>query len=247
VLRGETIRRRGIFPAVDAVINEHTGRYSYGSSKRVFVMWHCDPACPRAHGKDPYDRDNPGFASGYRSDRGTAWTPLDVAGVLARGGQPPSCLCPECIVNLEIADPAAPGAASAPEPGSPAVPATAPAAGPAEDTGIGGSAAAPGGRSARTRFALTLTPPATDADFLDSCARLGDLLAALAGQVSDWAASLTALHLPAAVLDRLHQVSDSVIVARAAATWTAQAFGGEFAGARDVAARGLRFTGQDAT
>jgi hypothetical protein len=88
VLRGQLVRRRGIFPVTDVVLNDH-----------VFVVWHSDPACPRARGRERHDPGSPAAAYGYRSGRGMPWTPLDVAGVLASGGQPPSCLCPDCILT----------------------------------------------------------------------------------------------------------------------------------------------------
>jgi hypothetical protein len=117
VLRGELIRKRGIFPVTDTVINEHTaGYYGNGSSKRVHVMWHSDPACPRAQGKERYDPASPAIAYGFRSHHDTAWTPLDAAQALASGQQPPSCLCPHCITGLDTATPAAPATTPAHHP-----------------------------------------------------------------------------------------------------------------------------------
>jgi hypothetical protein len=240
VARGELVRRRGIFPVAGAVLSDHTGDYyGNGAGKRVSVVWHSDPACPRAQGRERYDPGSPGFAYGYRSGRDIPWTPLDVAQVLASGGQPPSCLCPDCIVNLDTGRPAVP-AAPGPDP------APGPAADPATGTSVPRSAAGPGGAPARSRFTVSLTAPGTDAEFLDSCLRLGDVLALLAGQLDAWAERLAALNLPMPVLSPLHQAADGLTAARAAAARAAQAFEDEFTGVRDVAARGLRFTGQDA-
>jgi hypothetical protein len=242
VLRGELVRRRGIFPVVDAVINGHTGNYyGNGSNKRVSVMWHSDPACPRAQGKERYDPGSPGFAYSFCSGRDVPWTPLDVAEVLASGGQPPSGLCPDCIVNLALDRPAAPVVTAAPEPD----PISGPAADPATGTSVPRSAAGPGGAPTRSRFVVNLSAPGTDAEFLDSCLQLGDVLTLLAGHLNTWAERLAALNLPEPVLSPLHQAADGLTAARAAVAQAAQAFEDEFTGARDVAACGLRFTGQD--
>jgi hypothetical protein len=242
VLRGELVRRRGIFPVVDAVINDHTGDYyGNGSNKRVSVVWHSDPACPRAQGKERHDPGSPGFAYGYRSGRDIPWTPLDVAEVLADGGQPPSCLCLDCIVNLDPDRPAMPVATAAPEPEPP----PSPAADPATGTRVPRSAAGPSAALARSRFTVSLTAPGTDAEFLDSCLRLGGVLALLAGQLGAWAERLAVLNLPQQVLDPLRQAGDGLTAARAAAARAAQAFEDEFTDVRHVAARGLRITGQD--
>ena len=97
-----------------------------------------------------------------------------------------------------------------------------------------------------TRYAINLEPPATDGEFLESCVELGDVLKSLAEQISNWADGLGALNLPASVLNPLHQVSEGITDAAAGATQAAKAFEDEFEDARDVAARGMHFTGQDA-
>jgi hypothetical protein len=101
-------------------------------------------------------------------------------------------------------------------------------------------------RPVTTRLAIGLEPPATDAEFLQSCAQLGDMLRSLAGQVSDWADRLAALDLPAAVLDPLLEASDRLTGAADGTATAATAFADEFDDAREVAARGLRFTGHGA-
>jgi hypothetical protein len=97
-----------------------------------------------------------------------------------------------------------------------------------------------------TRYALNLEPPQTDGEFLESCVQLGDVLKSLAEEISNWADGLGALNLPQSVLNPLHQVSDGITDAAAGATQAAKAFEDEFEDARDVAARGMHFTGQDA-
>jgi hypothetical protein len=96
-----------------------------------------------------------------------------------------------------------------------------------------------------TRLAIGLELPGTDGKFLQSCAQLGAVLRSLAGQISDWADHLAALNLPASVLDRLLQASDRLTDAADGTAKAAAAFEEEFDEARDVAARGMRFTGQD--
>ncbi len=97
-----------------------------------------------------------------------------------------------------------------------------------------------------TRFVINLEPPATDGEFLESCVQLGDVLKSLADQIGEWADGLSALNLPQTVLNPLHQVSDGITDAAAGATQAATAFENEFEDARDVASRGMHFTGQDA-
>jgi hypothetical protein len=95
------------------------------------------------------------------------------------------------------------------------------------------------------RFALRLEPPATDEEFLGSCAAIGAALAALGGQVGAWADGLRALHFPAPVLSPLGQAADAIAAAGVGAGRAAAAFGDEFGDARDLAARGMHITGQD--
>jgi hypothetical protein len=147
-------------------------------------------------------------------------------------------------------DPAAGPAAPAAEPAAAADPAPAPA-------GTGPITAPPGARPApargrkeirtmRQRYSINLEPPATDAEFLESCVQLGDVLKALAGEVSNWADGLSGLHLPTSVLSPLHSLCEGIEEAATGATSAAKAFEDEFEDARDVAARGMHFTGQDA-
>src|SRR6266702_7462716 len=130
-------------------------------------------------------------------------------------------------------------------------PAPPPPAGPATTTAPDGAPAAPKGAERNTtimrhRYAINLERPGTDAEFLESCVQLGDVLKALAEEVSDWADSLSGLNLPQSVLAPLHLVSEGIEEAASGASQSAKAFEDEFEDARDVASRGMHFTGEDA-
>lgn len=101
-------------------------------------------------------------------------------------------------------------------------------------------------RKPMNRYAINLEHPTTDGEFLESCIQLGDVLKSLADQIGDWADGLSSLNLPASVLSPLHQVSEGITDAADGAAKAAAAFENEFEDARDVAARGMHFTGQDA-
>ena len=96
------------------------------------------------------------------------------------------------------------------------------------------------------RYSINLEAPTTDAEFLESCIQLGDVLKSLASEVSDWSEGLSGLHLPTSVLTPLHQLCEGIEEAATGASDAAKAFEDEFEDARDVASRGMHFTGQDA-
>ena len=98
----------------------------------------------------------------------------------------------------------------------------------------------------RQRHVINLERPSTDGEFLESCVQLADVLNVLAVEVADWADSLGGLNLPQSVLAPLHQVSEGINEAATGASQAAKAFEDEFEDARDVASRGMHFTGQDA-
>lgn len=154
-----------------------------------------------------------------------------------------------------------PGTDTGPDTGTPAAPAADPAAtsDPAAPAPAGAepASAPPGARSAprgarkeittmRHRYSVNLEHPSTDAEFLESCVQLGDVLKSLAEEVAEWADSLSGLNLPQSVLAPLHQVSEGIEEAATGAAQSAQAFEDEFEDARDVASRGMHFTGEDA-
>lgn len=112
ILRGNIVRERGIFAVID---RESSERVTWNGPARTnrHLLWHSDRACARAAGKTAWDGSNPQERKIYTYGRecedsyGRApWTALHVARVLAHGGQMPSELCPECIVNLDIDAPA---------------------------------------------------------------------------------------------------------------------------------------------
>lgn len=268
LIRGNIVRERGIRPVIQARTDPAPG----GSDRRTWLhlQWHCDPACPRADGKEPYDPASRPADShilyGATSEDGRPWTPLAVARVLAldlRSGwnrEWPRELCPDCITGPPVDFPApgprprpvpasepdaVPGPVSDPGPPvSPALAADNPAVMP--EPAIASSPACPvPGHHRPARFALRLEPPATDEEFLGSCAVIGAALAALAGEVAAWADGLGSLHFPASVTGPLGQAAGAIGDAGAGAGLAAAAFEDEFTGARGVAARGLRITGQD--
>ena len=292
-MRAETIRARGILPVIDSQSASYGG-YGAAGTNRIYLAWHSDPHCPRAAGKDRYDPGNrpPGIVYGYQPQGRAArplaqprWTVWDVADTLVSGEQPPSCLCPDCIVNLDPHRPVTLTAVTTPDPASLPGAATGADAGTSDsgapqqttaatrpgqarpgshEPGPGGTGhGTPGdpdhhpghlaqaGRSPRgtkpvtTRLAIGLERPATDGDFLQTCARLSGTLTSLARQLSDWADGLAALNLPAPVLDPLRQASDRLTDAADGTVKAAAAFEGEFGDARDLAARGMTITGQD--
>lgn len=94
-----------------------------------------------------------------------------------------------------------------------------------------------------TSYTIDLDLPATDAEFLASCVQLGDVLAALAGNIGTWADGLDGRDFPPSALNPLQQLGDGITHAASRATQAATAFEDEFQTARQVAARGLHFTG----
>lgn len=99
LLRAETIRARGIFP----VFRTEKGWRPADTDER-HVTWHSDPSCPRIGDDQPYDPAEHGPAHGYHTPRHGTWTTTDVALTLTRPGQPPSCLCKDCITGLPVQD-----------------------------------------------------------------------------------------------------------------------------------------------
>ncbi len=91
--------------------------------------------------------------------------------------------------------------------------------------------------------AAGLRPPATDAEFVESCARLAGLLRDLAGQLDGWTHALAGLNLPAPVLGPLHAASTAVDGAARHADHAREAFLTTFGAAHQTAASGLRITG----
>jgi hypothetical protein len=60
IRRAENVRRRGVFPVVDSELTSRS--WSGPSTTWKNVIWHADPDCPLAAGKDRYD--GTGYAHG---------------------------------------------------------------------------------------------------------------------------------------------------------------------------------------
>lgn len=256
IIRGNLVRERGIYPVIDHQSN-------WDRTARTYLTWHTDQACPRADGKDRYDPARPpdGLLYGYQPEYGQPpWTPLQIAAALAKGGQPPSEFCPDCITGLDTDAAPAPGPEPAPDTadtstrdkpdGIPAVNPPGPEAvtvpGKRESAPEAPPAPAmPGGRRRPARFALRLEPPASDEEFLASCDAIGTALTSLAGHLAAWTGGLRELHFPASIFGPLDQTADAVTGAAAGAARAAAAFEDEFSDARGIAARGMHITGQD--
>ncbi len=96
------------------------------------------------------------------------------------------------------------------------------------------------------RFAVNLEAPTSDAEFLESCVELGDVLKALASEIEDWAEGLKGMNLPRSVTQPLDSIAEGIEEAASGASEAAQSFEDEFEDAREVASRGMKITGQDA-
>ena len=90
---------------------------------------------------------------------------------------------------------------------------------------------------------LELEPPTTDVEFLTACLRLARLLRRLSDQAATWTAGLASLSMPARVLSPLESATGALGEAATAAE-AATALEDSLAQAREIAARGLRFTGE---
>ncbi len=96
------------------------------------------------------------------------------------------------------------------------------------------------------RFAVNLEAPTSDAEFLESCVELGDVLKALASEIEDWAEGLKGMNLPRSVTQPLDAIAEGIQEAASGAVDAAGSFEDEFEEAREVASRGMKITGQDA-
>ncbi|MFD0687352.1 hypothetical protein [Actinomadura fibrosa] len=117
------------------------------------------------------------------------------------------------------------------------------AAGPAR-TGRRGRA---GRARSRLRGAvpLNLEAPGTDVEFLDACADLLHMLRAVGVAVQDWTEEVSGRRLPSVVTGPLDTVSEGLVDGAACAALATMLFENWFAEAREVAAAGIEFTGDD--
>jgi hypothetical protein len=88
--------------------------------------------------------------------------------------------------------------------------------------------------------------PSTDSEFLAFCADLGPVLDSLASRMELWIAGLTQIGLPVQVTAPLSAAAEQIGDAAAAINRTAAAFSDLFEKPREIAARGMTFTGHDA-
>lgn len=91
-----------------------------------------------------------------------------------------------------------------------------------------------------------LEPPASDAEFLESCGQLAGVLREVAGELRGWVGELEGLNLPVHVVYPLRGVACALANAAAWVTQASETFRTEFRDARQAAASGLAITGADA-
>lgn len=226
---GRTARRAGQHAATTAR-RRWQARAANGAA--LPVLWRTTPTAPSASNGSAWP-DPPGNGGSAPAGNGAATSTGGTApsgSTVTAGGTTPAA--------------AAPGGASQPT-ATLADTGTA-SASPSTPTITSAPVGAERNRTPMNRYAINLEHPATDGEFLESCIQLGDVLKSLADQIGDWADGLSALNLPQSVLSPLHQVSEGITDAADGATKAATAFENEFEDARDVAARGMHFTGQDA-
>lgn len=96
------------------------------------------------------------------------------------------------------------------------------------------------------RFLINLEPPTSDEEFLSSCVEIGDVFRSIADEVEEWAEGVAALGLPSSVTSPLHQIPEAIVEAAQSATQAAARFEDEFEEPREIASRGMKFTGRDA-
>ncbi|MFC9975215.1 hypothetical protein ACFVH6_30405 [Spirillospora sp. NPDC127200] len=125
--------------------------------------------------------------------------------------------------------------------GTGAGPAAVPSAGPESTRPVHGAA-----RSTMSTFSLDLERPTTDAEFLETCIVLGDVLRGLSKSVEEWAGDVAGLGLPGQVTAPLEAVAEGIGDAATAVTRSATAFADIFEEPREIASRGMKFTGEEA-
>ncbi|GAA2631010.1 hypothetical protein SMC26_23675 [Actinomadura fulvescens] len=104
-------------------------------------------------------------------------------------------------------------------------------------------------RRARSRMRaavpLNLDAPGTDVEFLDACADLQQMLRGIGVAVEDWTDELMVRRLPSVVTGPLEQVSEGLVDGAACTALATALFENWFAEAREIAAAGIEFTGDD--
>ncbi|MFI6325105.1 hypothetical protein ACIBG8_46845 [Nonomuraea sp. NPDC050556] len=97
-----------------------------------------------------------------------------------------------------------------------------------------------------SQLIINIEPPTTDAEFLDDCRSIAGVMRALAEEIGEWASGVAALGIPQEVTNPLAGIADGLTAAADGAMQAATRFEDSFEEAREVAARGMTITGQDA-
>ncbi|TMQ79727.1 hypothetical protein ETD83_41965 [Actinomadura soli] len=92
---------------------------------------------------------------------------------------------------------------------------------------------------------LNLEAPDTDVEFLDACADLQQMLRGIGMAVEDWNEELAARRLPPIVTGPLENVHEGLVDGAACTALATLLFENWFAEAREIAAAGIEFTGDD--
>jgi hypothetical protein len=122
-----------------------------------------------------------------------------------------------------------------------------PSSGPATTpTATAPTSGAEGSTTTVARFGISLEPPTNDAEFLATLIDIGDMLKGVAEEIENWAEGITGMGLPSSVTTPLQAIPEGITEAAQGATRAAGAFEDEFEDAREVASRGMKFTGRDA-
>jgi hypothetical protein len=122
-----------------------------------------------------------------------------------------------------------------------------PSSGPATTpTTTAPTSGAEGSTTTVARFGISLEPPTNDAEFLATLIDIGDMLKGVAEEIENWAEGITGMGLPSSVTTPLQAIPEGITEAAQGATRAAGAFEDEFEDAREVASRGMKFTGRDA-
>lgn len=275
LVRGNIIRERGVYPVICSRKDpaRHGSDRRTWIDLQWHSDPAC-PLADGKEPYDPASRPAEAVVYGEKAEDGRPWTPLAIARVLAEGYEPPPDFCPRCITGMPVTIPVAgpepgpppepepeqasepeqpahpvpvPEPATAPDPAGDPEPAPVPDT-PAADPAPAANASPPRpvrGHRRPARFPLRREPPGTDEEFLASCSEISAALAAVAEQVAGWADGLRALRFPVSVTGPLARGAIALAVASTGAGRAAAVFEDEFGDARDVAARGLRITGQE--
>ncbi|WP_024934031.1 hypothetical protein [Actinomadura welshii] len=97
----------------------------------------------------------------------------------------------------------------------------------------------------RVAMPLNLDAPDTDVEFLEACADLQQMLRSIGVAVEDWNDELMTRRLPPIVTGPLETVHEGLVDGAACTALATALFENWFAEAREIAAAGIEFTGDD--